>query len=597
MSSPNTNQTSFTMSGSKQHLLHGLKSTMNDSYQMTLHNLLHRGAKVQPNSEIVTALRNGTTFRITTLELKNKSTQLASALDSFGIKPGDVVGSFMWANWRHCMLYQALPLMGSVLHTLNIRLHPNELSYLINHANDKIIFIDSDLIPIFEKIPYEQLQKVQLFIVCNDIGSVNYYKPPANIPLSKWMDFDMFIAIYSDKNPHYKYPDNLSEDSGALLVYTSGTTGKPKGVLSSHRSIYIWILQQLGIDVHGISGSSCILPLVPMFHAFGWTQQLIQMTIGNKIVLIGNVNNWKQICDLCLIEKCDTIFGVPTVLQMFRTGLRSNPLKYKSLKGVLKRAVCAGASPSTDLIKWYWNNYDIIWSQTWGMTECMFGMYSKPMTRRLDINKSMEQQIMDNSTNEGLLIPGCQYKIVNPDNMNQEIKHDGKEMGELLICGPGITCSYFGVNAKDKFHNGWLKTGDIATITADEIIKIRDRSKDVIKSGGEWISSVDMENFAMSLDEIDTAVVLGVKSKLYDERPILIVVLNNECSLEKIMNHLRKKYASFQLPDDILVWKEIPVEGTGKISKKKLRDKLQDDKYVLPDPPLRKILKPIQSKL
>eukprot|EP01084_Bolivina_argentea_P294793 507352_1 len=592
------------MANSNTSLVRGLPSTMNDSQQLTLIDLLHRGSILQPNSEIVTVLKNGGKHKITHSKLKTASDKLSLALFSFGIKPGDIIGSFMWSNSKHMMLYQSLPLMGAVLHPINIRLHPSELAYIINHANDKIMFIDSDLLPIFEKIPLTYLQKIKLFVICKEVGNPNHVQIN-NLPLEKCIYFDKFVEKYShSKNfiSDYNYP-NLTENSGAVLVFTSGTTGNPKGVLYSHRAIYLWVLQQAGVDNFAISGSDCVLAIVPLFHAAGWCQPFVSMTTGAKALLTGNVNDFTQILDMCLDEKCTVILGVPTVMQTFRHTLNSNPLKYSGLKGVLKRAFCGGSAPSDEMILWYWNNWNIEVCHAWGMTECMLGLCGKPMMRQTDVNKSIKQQIMNNSTGDkGLIILPIKYKVVNIDNMNKEIKHDGNEMGELLINGPTVTGNYFGINDEDqkhKFHNGWLRTGDICSINSNEEVILCDRSKDMIKTGGEWLSSADMENYIMSLYGVDKVCIVGVESEKFNQRPIAIIQLlkNESCSQRKIMDHLRTKYANFQLPDDILYWNEIPLTGTGKMDKKNVRKMLKNSNYILRDPPLRKILVPVQSKL
>eukprot|EP01084_Bolivina_argentea_P050626 93114_1 len=584
-------------------LISGLPSTMNDAAQLTLHSLVHRAVDIQPNSEIVTALKNGETHRMTQKQLKYESDKLSLALNAFGVKPGDIIGSFMWSNPRHMMLYQSLPLMGAVLHTINIRLHENELSYLVNHAQDKMVFIDSDILPLFEKIPPSELKSVQLFVICKEIGNNNPIKINNPAIQAKCMDFEHFVAKYSKlSNPNYSYP-NLTENSGAVLCYTSGTTGNPKGVLYSHRSIYLGVLAMTGVDHAGISGSDTVCCFAPMFHVMGWVQPFISMTLGNKYLLNGNVNDFSQILDLCLAEKSTIILGVPTVMNMFRNAITVNPSKYKPLKGVLKRAICGGSSPSKDLIIWFWQNLNVQLWQLWGMTECLFGTMGKPMLRRTDITKSMQNQIIDNSTICGIPSIGYAYKIVAPENIYNELQHNGNEMGELLIYGPLAVNRYFRINADDKFDkNGYLRTGDICCINKDETVVIKDRIKDVIKSGGEWISSKDMEIFIQSQypKHIKAVCVVGVKHEIYRERPIVIIQIHEnkkQISKFEIINCLKKKYANFQLPDDILFWDEIPLTGTGKMSKKDVRIKLKNENYKLPKISLRKKMKRINSKL
>ncbi len=262
-----------------------------------------------------------------------------------------------------------------------------------------------------------------------------------------------------------------------------------------------------------------------MFHVMGWVQPFVSMTLGNKYLLNGNVNDFTQILDLCLAEKSTLILGVPTVMNSFRTTLSSNPTKYAPLKGILKRALCGGSTPPNNLIKWFWDNWKVKVCQLWGMTEVLIGTIGQPMQRQKDINQSIKYQVLNNCTNACLPVIGYQYKIVDPENMNNELKHDGKEMSELLVSGPCVVNKYFRIDAQNKFHKGYLKTGDICSINNDKTHVSKDRSKDVIKSGGEWISSQDMENYIMALPQINKACVVAVKSEKYDERPIDLLML------------------------------------------------------------------------
>eukprot|EP00486_Rosalina_sp_Unknown_P005722 CAMPEP_0201570668 /NCGR_PEP_ID=MMETSP0190_2-20130828/13017_1 /ASSEMBLY_ACC=CAM_ASM_000263 /TAXON_ID=37353 /ORGANISM="Rosalina sp." /LENGTH=539 /DNA_ID=CAMNT_0047994439 /DNA_START=13 /DNA_END=1629 /DNA_ORIENTATION=+ len=531
----------------------GIPSTMNDSYQLNLRKLFERGCRIQPKNEIVTKI-NGGYHRISYEQLQLRATKIASSLQKCGIKIGDRIGSFMWNNARHLMLYYAVPSMGCVLHTINIRLHPNELAYLIQHADNQVIFVDADLLPLLEAVPSSAFKNVKKIVVCGENMRSGGWKlsPSSSLPSTLFIDFEVFE---STGNSFYAWPD-LDERSAMALCYTSGTTGNPKGVAYSHRSTYLHTITAMTADCQGLKGYDCILPLVPMFHAIGWGYPFIALTMGLKVAYVGNTKDYTEILDMCLDEEVNLIAGVPTVMQAFRTALTSNPSKYIGLKGKLTRSICGGSAPPSELIEWYLNNWDIELIQAWGMTETNpMGTCARRIATRRDLENKNGSELTKNQQACGLALPLVELKIVDPNNLDKELEHDGDQSGELLARGPWVTKSYFGNdNVDDKFHNGWLKTGDIASITKKEQMVIKDRSKDMIKSGGEWISSVDMENYVMALSQIDMAVVVAVPHPKWDERPIVICKLNGNIEKEVIMNHLRKRFSKFQLPDEILFW-------------------------------------------
>eukprot|EP01084_Bolivina_argentea_P313339 542617_1 len=547
---------------------------MNDSYQLNLRKLFERGCRIQPTNEIVTKVKGGY-HRITHKQLQHRATKLASSLQRMGIKIGDTVGSFMWNTARHLMLYYAIPSMGAVLHTINMRLHPHELAYLIQHANNRVIFVDADLLPLLEKVPSSAFKNVKKIIVCGE-----------NMQSGRWrttvfpnaIDFELFEA---NGCPHYDWPD-MDERSAMALCYTSGTTGYPKGVAYSHRSSYLHTISAMSADCQSLKGYDCILPIVPMFHALGWGYPFIALTMGLKVLFTGNEKDYVQILDMCLDEECNLIAGVPTVMQAFRRALTDNPQKYTPLKGKLTRSLCGGSAPPSELIEWYINNWGIELIQAWGMTETNpLGTVARRVARRSDL-ETTDQLLTQNQQVCGLALPLVELKVVDPNDLNRELPHDGKQSGELLARGPWVAKEYFKDKAPDKFHNGWLITGDIAVINEKEQMVIKDRSKDMIKSGGEWISSVDMEGYVMALDEVEMAVVVAQPHPKWDERPIVICKVNSKIDKSKVMEHLKKRFSKFQLPDDVLFWDSIPVTGTGKMSKKLVREKLKRDGYVLP---------------
>eukprot|EP01084_Bolivina_argentea_P294789 507347_1 len=562
----------------------GCSSTMNDAYQLTLKPMLDKGIKNQSNSlNVVTKLDKGC-HRMSWKEFHNKCIHLSSALHKHGIKPGSIVSTFMWNNARHLELYYSVPCMGAVIHPINIRLHPRELGYIMNHTKPQIVCIDANLLPLFERIPKNSLKSVNLYIVCGDNmksgGWRNKYHLTGNV-----IDFDEFVDNYG--NQHFNYPTNLSEKCGALLCYTSGTTGNPKGVLYGHRHLVIATLFR-----HSeYSGTDCILGLPPMFHAAGWGAPYSCISTGARYIMTNTCRDYDQLLDLCLIEKCTKASGIPTMILRIVEQLKKNPHKFAPLRKNLKTLGSGGSTPPPYIINWFWKEWQIELKHGWGMTECHPGTRASRMNRRKHLYQNEEEKAQ-NQIIQGTPTPMLETKLVNKDNCQQLVEWNGKDIGELLIRGPCVTNRYFRVHRNENFlKGGWFKTGDIITMNSLNEMKIMDRSKDLIKSGGEWIASSDMENYIMKLGDgknnIKCCAIIGQPHPRWNERPILVVERLNKNNLKlpkkiNIINHLKLKYAKFQLIDDILFWDNIPLTGTGKKSKKIIREKLKKENYILP---------------
>jgi len=560
----------------------GCRSTMNDGFQLTLKALLSRGRVHQPDDlNVVTKLDNGC-HRMSYQQLHRAANRLSNALSAHGIGVGNTVSTFMWNTARHLQLYYSVPCMGSVLHPINIRLHPKELTYIVEHAQPSVVFIDANLLPMFERIDFSRFSFIKLYVICGDNMKSGGWRTKLSSTSSNVYDFDVFVDKFgSDKL--YQYP-NLTESTGCILCYTSGTTGNPKGVLYSHRQQVLKTITGLG----GISGTDCILGLPPMFHAAGWGIPYAVMTTGARFIMTNTCRDFNELLEICLEEKCTLASGIPTMVLGMVQMLKKYPKKFEPFRQNLKRIGCGGSAIAPHVVNFLWKEWDIEITQGWGMTECMPGTGASRLNRRHHLTLSDDEQTR-NQLVQGTPSPLLETKLVNQENYAEEIPRNGRDIGELLIRGPCVTRKYYKGGSEHSFLEGdWFKTGDIVTFSELDEMLLKDRSKDLVKSGGEWISSADMENFVTKLPFVELACVVGVAHPKWDERPIVVVQLrdkqnaNWQALKQQVLKHVASKYAKFQVPDDVLFWDEIPLTGTGKLSKRTVRDQLKQQNYVLP---------------
>jgi acyl-CoA synthetase (AMP-forming)/AMP-acid ligase II len=535
---------------------------------LILSRILGRGAKLDPNEEIVTLLESGT-HRQTLKTTWDRANQVAGALNAHGIKVGDRVASFMWNNYRHLELYQALPSMGAVLHTLNVRLSPTDLEYIINHAQDRVIFVDEDLLPLLEPLK-DKIPSVELLVICRhgEGGDSSY---------PNTVDYEEFIE---GQDTVYDWPE-IDENSPMGLCYTSGTTGKPKGVMYTNRSTYLHTITQAMTDSMSLSALDAVCGIVPMFHAMGWGLPFSASMLGCKQVMPHRFMVPQNLLELMVEEEVTISAGVPTIWQGIRTILEENPDKYDTSN--LSRLTCGGSAPPVSMMRWYWDTLGVEMVQGWGMTETNpLGTLSRKVAKRSHTNLTEDQQF-ENVAKAGLLMPGLEIEIFDENWKPQP--HDGEAVGELLIRGPWICSEYYNDPQPEKFHDGWLITGDVAKIDSEEYLMITDRSKDLIKSGGEWISSVDLENHIVALAGVTQAAVVAQPHPKWDERPVALVILveGSNVTRELILEHCAEIFARWQLPDDVIFVEEIPLTSTGKIDKKTIRSQLDAKGYELPD--------------
>ncbi len=528
--------------------------------QLTMSVLMDRGPAVAPDVEIVSKMRDQV-HRYTYADLGRRTRQLANALHKLGVQKGDRVATLAWNSYRHLEVYYAAPCMGAVLHTLNLRLSSEQLAYVINHAEDTVICVDEDLLPMLEKLA-GQIPTVKHFIVFSNSGNFSTKLSPA-------LNYESLIAPESTE---FTWPD-LDENTPMGLCYTSGTTGNPKGVMYTHRSNYLHTITAVGPDLMGLTNRDTIMAVVPMFHANAWGLPYACTMLGVKQVFTGPTMDGASVCQLIQDEKVTFTGGVPTIWLGTMAELQANPGKYDLSS--LKTMLCGGSAPPRAMIDWFETNLGVEFVQAWGMTETSpLGVINHLKPKMAGWPRSKQ---LDVKQRAGLLAPGLEMRIV--DDAGKEVPHDGVAMGRLLIRGPWIASTYFKEDpTEDKFPEGWLDTGDVATLDSEGYMAIADRSKDLVKSGGEWISSVDLENAIMAIPGVAEAAVIAVFHPKWQERPLACVVKKPGAELTKeiVYDHLLKHFAKWWMPDEVIFIDAVPKTSVGKFDKKVLRDQFKD---------------------
>ena len=532
--------------------------------------IVDRGAIVSPQVEIVTATAAGMR-RQTLAETRARAHRLAHALADAGVRPGDRVGTFMWNGSRHLEAYHATAGMGAVLHTLNIRLSPTDLEYIIGHAADRIIIADADALPLLEALA-GRIPCVELVVVAVEEGFENWHTSVAPA-----VDYEAFIAAKPDR---YEWPE-LDESAPLGLCYTSGTTGNPKGVEYEHRSQYLHTMAQCMTDSMGLSATDTVLGIVPMFHAMGWGIPWSALMLGCKQVMPHRFMDPARLVALMAAERVTLSAAVPTIWQGVKAAIEAQPDRYDL--SALSRLTCGGSAPPPSLIRWYHDVLGVEMIQGWGMTETSpLATLSRRAMKHGDPSRPLDEQLA-NVAKAGQLLPGLELDIFDEDF--NRLPHDGETVGEILVRGPWICSEYYNNPQPERFHDGWLITGDVGKIDPEHYLIIADRSKDLVKSGGEWISSVDLENHIVALAGVDQACVVAQPHPRWGERPVALVILERDADVppQTILDHCATHYAKWQLPDDILFVDAIPLTSTGKMDKKAVRADLATQGYELPD--------------
>ncbi|RLQ95567.1 long-chain fatty acid--CoA ligase [Falsibacillus albus] len=529
--------------------------------QLTLTSFIQRAEKYFPQKQIISRTLSGI-HRFTYGQYVKRTKRLASALTSLGMEKGMKIGTFAWNHHRHLEAYFAVPCSGAVLHMINIRLSPEHLTYVINHAEDKILLIDEDLIPLIENIQ-DKLATVEKYIIMTDKQEL----PETSLsPVYSYED----LLQKSDEN--HPFDEHLDENAPAGMCYTSATTGNPKGVVYSHRGIYLHSMSIGLVDTLGISERDTCMPVVPMFHANAWGMPFAAVWFGANQVFPGPGMTPAIIAELITQEKVTFTAGVPTIWLGLLKELEKGDYDISSLRAL----ICGGAAAPKSVIRAFENKYHVPFIHGYGMTE------TSPVATLSTLKSGMvdasKEEIIEVRAKQGLVVPGLDIKIVNE---NGEVPWDGKTMGELLIRGPWVADEYYKDDrSADAFKDGWLYTGDIAVMDMEGCIKIMDRTKDLIKSGGEWISSVDLENALMSHEAVFEAAVVAVPHEKWQERPVACVVLKDDyhgkVSKDELLEYLSRQFAKWWLPDDVLFMEEIPKTSVGKFLKRALRDQLKE---------------------
>ena len=537
---------------------------------LTMSRILDRGAMVAPGEEIVTATATGTR-RQTLAETRDRAHQLAHALRGAGIRPGDRVATFMWNGSRHLEAYHAAAGMGAVLHTLNIRLSAADIEYIIGHAEDRLIIADADALGLLEPLA-GRIASVERMVVAVEEGFEDW-----TTSIAPAVDYEDFIA---GQPTRYDWPD-IDENSPLGLCYTSGTTGNPKGVEYEHRSQYLHTMAQCMTDSMGLSATDTVCGIVPMFHAMGWGIPWSALMLGCKQVMPHRFMDPRRLVELMASEGVTLSAGVPTIWQGVKATVQADPDAHDL--SALSRVTCGGSAPPASLIRWFHDTLGVEMIQGWGLTETSpLATLSRRLMKRKHLTMSLDEQLT-NVGKAGQLMPGLEVDIFDTDF--NRLPHDGESVGEILIRGPWICSEYYRNPQPERFHGDWLITGDVGTIDPEEYLVIADRSKDLVKSGGEWISSVDLENHIVAMDGVAQACVVAQPHPKWDERPVALVILDPgaEVAPQSILEHCSTLFAKWQLPDDILFVDSIPLTSTGKMDKKVVRADLEAENYVLPD--------------
>ncbi|MHB8218763.1 MAG: long-chain fatty acid--CoA ligase [Acidimicrobiales bacterium] len=527
-----------------------MRSTMQDG-PLLISGILRHGQYVYSESKVITVGPDGSQ-EATFAQVGERAEKLAAALARLGVEPGDRVGSFCWNNQVHVEAYLGVPSMGAVLHTLNIRLYPEQLAYVINHAEDKVIIVDGSLVPVLARV-IDTLATVKTVIVVGD-GDAS--------PLGDTLSYEELLAA---EEPGYSWPE-LDERDAAAMCYTSGTTGNPKGVVYSHRSTVLHSMAVTSASSIGMTEADRLLVIVPMFHANAWGTPYAGYMVGTDLLMPQMLLSGEHLVRIIAEHRPTLACGVPTIW---------NDVIRAAAPGVdlssLRHVTAGGSAVPRSLIEAFQARVGIPLTQGWGMTE------TSPLAAlALPPAGCPPERELDYRVKAGRIVPGVEVRVVDEDG--EILPNDGESVGEFEIRGPWVTASYYRDPDPDRFHSGWLRTGDVGSLDDRGYMQISDRTKDVIKSGGEWISSVELENEVMAHPDVFEAAVVAVPDARWQERPLVCVVPvpGADPSAEELVDFLQGRVARWWLPDRWTFLGEIPKTSVGKFDKKLLRARHAD---------------------
>ncbi|WP_407335252.1 long-chain fatty acid--CoA ligase [Dietzia kunjamensis] len=528
-----------------------MRSTMMPE-QLKISTILQFGSTVHSDAVITTWTDQGPR-KISFGDLGKRAAQLAHALRSLGVDGDQRVATFQWNNSEHMEAYLAIPSMGAVLHPLNIRLFPDQLEFVANHAEDKVIIVDPTLIPLLQPL-LPRFSTVEHVLVTG--GGAANLEAPEGIRVH---DYEELLA---EQPTEFEWPE-VDENDGAAMCYTSGTTGDPKGVVYSHRSIYLHSMQVCMSDGMDISVDDNVLAIVPMFHAMSWGLPYAAFMVGASLLMPERFLQPEPLAAMIASERPTLAAAVPTIWMAVDAYSVDHPIDMSSFRSV----VVGGSSCPAELIRKFRDKYGINITHAWGMTETSpIGTLSRPKA------SLPEDEQFKLRLTQGRLLAGVEARIV--DDAGTELPWDGESVGELQVRGPWITGSYYKVDDSDQFDDGWLRTGDVGYIKPEGFLQLTDRAKDIIKSGGEWISSVEVENYLLEHPSVAEAAVIGIPDPKWDERPLATIVVRDgvpDPSVEELRDHLAERMAKWQVPEKFAFVDEIPKTSVGKLDKKRIR--------------------------
>ena len=531
-------------------------------HPLLISNLLIHAERHHAEQQIVSRRVEGDLHRTTYKDLAARSRKVAKALAALGVKPGQTVGTLAWNGYRHMELYYGVSGSGAVLHTLNPRLHPDQVVYIADHAEDQVLCFDMTFLPLVEAVA-ARLKTVKHFVAMTDRAHM-----PAQSKIPNLLCYEELVEAQDDQ---YDWPQ-FDENAASSLCYTSGTTGNPKGVLYSHRSTTLHTYAAALPDALNASARDVILPVVPMFHVNAWGLPYVACMVGVKLVFPGPALDGKSLYELFESEGVTMSAGVPTVWQGLLAYTDANNLKFSTMK----RTVIGGSACPPAMMEAFEQKYGVHVLHAWGMTEMSpLGTVCTLKPKHLKLSAAERMAVQ---AKQGRAIFGVDMKIIDPEG--KELPRDGKASGELLVKGPWIVSTYFKGEGGDPLVDGWFPTGDVSMIDPDGYMQITDRSKDVIKSGGEWIGSIDIENIAMAHPAVAMAACIAAYHPKWDERPLLVVVKKPgaELTREQMLKFFEGKIAKWWTPDDVVFAEAIPLGATGKMQKNKLREIYKDHK-------------------